>query len=657
LPVCSITGPASICAGGSATWCAPAGLSSYLWSTGATTRCVNLNTSGTYTVTITDANGCTSSCSQAFTVNAAPVCAITGPASVCAGGSATWCAPAGLSSYLWSTGATTRCINLNTSGTYTVTITDANGCTSTCSQAFTVNPLPVCSITGPASVCAGGSATWCAPAGLSSYLWSTGATTRCVNLNTSGTYTVTITDANGCTSTCSQTLTINQAPVCSISGPGLICAGSTASWCAPAGMSAYLWSTGATTRCVTLNTSGTYTVTITDANGCSSTCSSNLSVVTNPVPTITGNLSFCLGGSTTLSAPTGFAAYLWSNGATTRSITVTTAGTWTVTVTTADGCTGTGTATTTVVNPPTPIITGNRTFCTGSSTVLDAGAGYSSYLWSTGATTRTITVTTAATWTVTVTNAAGCSGTATATTVVNPRPTPSILGKGSFCVGSSRVLSANTTYSSYLWSTGATTSSITVTTGGTYTLTVTNAAGCTGQASVTVTANPKPTCSITGSLVISPGQFTSLCAPASMTAYLWNNGATTRCISVGKPGVYTVTITNSNGCTNSCSVTVVQGAKQGDGQLESDKLDVNIYPNPMNESATIEFINMGSTASGSILLFNVTGEKVMDVYKGEMAQGEIQTVTLDGTMLAPGVYICRVSVGDQILTRRIVINR
>ena len=102
---------------------------------------------------------------------------------------------------------------------------------------------------------------------------------------------------------------------------------------------------------------------------------------------------------------------------------------------------------------------------------------------------------------------------------------------------------------------------------------------------------------------------------------------------------------------------MVQGAKQGDGQLESDKLDVNIYPNPMNESATIEFINMGSTASGSILLFNVTGEKVMDVYKGEMAQGEIQTVTLDGTMLAPGVYICRVSVGDQILTRRIVINR
>ena len=128
---------------------------------------------------VTDGNGCENSASQRVTVNPLPVVSITpsGPTTFCAGrergpdGQ-----PAG-ASYLWSNGAMTRTITVSASGSYTVSVTDGNGCVNSASQGVTVNPLPVVSITpsGPTTFCAGGSVDLTAnPAG-ASYLWSNGA--------------------------------------------------------------------------------------------------------------------------------------------------------------------------------------------------------------------------------------------------------------------------------------------------------------------------------------------------------------------------------------------------------------------------------------------------------------------------------------------------
>ncbi len=134
-----------------------------------------------------------------------------GPTTFCAGGSVTLSAP-NAGSYAWSTGATSQAITVTTSGTYSVTVT--TGCrTATNTITVTVNPLPIVIVEMTASdICPNDSATLTAPAGMASYLWSTGATTRSIVVRGTGNYSVTITNAAGCSATSKTIETINAMP-------------------------------------------------------------------------------------------------------------------------------------------------------------------------------------------------------------------------------------------------------------------------------------------------------------------------------------------------------------------------------------------------------------------------------------------------------------
>ncbi len=172
----------------------------------------------TATITITPtAAGCIGdSYNITITVNPSPTAAITasGPTTFCQGGSVVLTSSAG-SSYLWNTGATTQSITVTTSGSYTVIVTDANGCSATSAPVVvTVNSLPIAAITaeGPTTFCQGGSVVLTSSSG-SSYLWSTGANTQSITVTTSGSYSVTVTDANGCTATSAATVvTVTPSP-------------------------------------------------------------------------------------------------------------------------------------------------------------------------------------------------------------------------------------------------------------------------------------------------------------------------------------------------------------------------------------------------------------------------------------------------------------
>jgi gliding motility-associated-like protein len=436
-------GPTTFCSGGSVNLTSSPGIT-YLWSNGATTQSINVTTSNSYTVKITNASGCQSAASAAtiVTVNALPATpTITagGPTTFCAGGSVTLTSSAGIS-YLWSNGATTASINVTTAGSYSVRVKNASGCQSAASVAtiVTVNTLPATpTITagGPTTFCAGGSVTLISSAG-STYLWSNGATTANINITTAGGYSVRVTNGNGCQSAPSVATMVNvnalpATPTITAGGPTTFCAGGNVTLTSSAGTS-YLWSNGATTQSINVTASGSYTVKVTNTSGCQSAASAATVVNVNALPTtptITagGPTTFCAGGSVTLTSSAG-TSYLWSNGASTSSINITTSGSYTVKVTNVSGCQSASSAATVVTAnslPATPTITasGPTTFCAGGSVTLTSSVS-STYLWSNGATTPSINVITAGNYTVQVTNANGCQSVVSAATVVTVNALP-----------------------------------------------------------------------------------------------------------------------------------------------------------------------------------------------------------------------------------------
>lgn len=550
---------ATICAGQSATLTATGGVS-YLWSTGATSASINPSPGSTtaYSVTATNADGCTASTRDTVTVNSIPSVGITagGPTTFCAGGSVTLTGTGG-TSYVWSTGATTTAISVNTSGTYRVTATNAAGCTASASVAVTVKTLPLASSTNAVS-CFSAPSTITASGG-GTYVWSTGATTASITQSpdSTTTYTVTVTNVAGCTASASGTITVSK-PSPATTNPA-VCAGTTATMTASGGTS-YIWSTGSTTDTIRSLTSGVYSVTATNALGCSATASGIITVNPLPAPTIDSPF-ICAGNVATINA-TGGVLYAWSSGQSTASITTVSAGTYTVTVTNFASCTASISTVVTAASLPIASAT-NGVICSGNPAVITASGG-GTYVWSTGAVSASISVASSGTYRVTATNSSGCSASASSTVTTASTPTPSISpATSSICLGGSATLTASGGVS-YLWSTGATTAAITVSPAATttYSVTVTNAGGCTASTSRTVTVNALPTPAVTNGTVCTGTPTTA----ATMTAtggisYVWSTGSTTDTIRTLTVGTYRVTATNASGCTASVSGTVGTAAK------------------------------------------------------------------------------------------------
>jgi len=484
-------------------------------------------------------------------------------------------------------------------------------------------------ISGQTQFCGSVAGVLFAGAGYESYLWSNGQTTASIQIQQAGSYTVTVSNALGCTASGSTTVQLSNIPTTTISGDTEICQGQSTSLDAGAGFSAYAWSNGQTTRNISVQNGGTYTVTITNANTCTNTATISVSVLNVPTPPISGALSFCPGGNTTLGAPTGFSAYQWSTNQTTENILVQVAGLYQLTVTNSQGCTASNTVTVSLLSSPVVNISGTQSFCEGASSVLNAGAGFASYLWSNTQSTQNITVTQGGTYTVTVVNAQGCAGTASQNITVHPNPVVSITGELNFCEGKSTQLSANQGFSAYVWNNGETTSAITVNSEGAYSTTVTSNFGCTNEASVNVTALENPVVDLGPDQVIIQGGQLVLNASGPGLSYLWSTGATTASIPVQLMGTYSVTVTDAAGCTDSDEISVEVTSDTNEPEAA---FKIEIFPNPTTDF--LQFRCLGFDVEG-LILEDINGRVLL---KNNHFLHKDSWQNLDITQLPVGTY-------------------
>ncbi len=526
-------------------------------------------------------------------------------------------------SYSWSgpgivSGGATATPVVNAAGTYTVTVTDPlnSGCPATATQTVSLNNTPPNLVVGSAqsitcivtslnlsanSTTPGATYSWAGPGIVS------GGTTGTPTVNVDGTYTVTITDpANGCTSTGTQVVNLNNTPPTVTAGATqtITCITPTATLSATASGVTYNWSgtgitAGGTTANPTVNAAGTYTVTVTDAiNGCTSTATQDvLSTISVPDATAgTPQTITCIVTSAPLSgnSTTSGVTYSWSGpGGFTSSLqnpNATTAGTYTVTVTDASGCTNTATQVVNANTTPPNVVTGSAQTLTCTTTSVNLNANSSTtgatYSWAgpsitSGGITATPSVGGAGTYTVTVTDPAnGC--TSTATQIVNSNTTPPTANAGTDNTFACNVSSLNLNGSgsssgvgySYSWSTsdgsivsGSNTLTPTISQAGTYTITVTNSAnGCTSSDVVVINPDVLPDASFTASpnSGVPPLTVDFTNNSTGSVSYLWNLGNGNTSLGTNPSEIYSATgsypVTlyayNSNGCVDSMTVTI-----------------------------------------------------------------------------------------------------
>ncbi|MDP2386708.1 MAG: PKD domain-containing protein [Bacteroidota bacterium] len=586
-------------ANGTATATAAGGTGGYTYAwtpaggTGATTIGV---VAGNYSVTVTDANNCTATGNTAIGITPGGTATISSVTQVsCNGGSdgsitVSMSATAATSySYTWTpSGGNAATASGLTTGTYTVNITDNFGCTATANAAVT-EPLPLTLTFVSTNVsCNGGndgtiSATVNGGTLSYNYVWSpfVGATANISSLPI-GTYSLTVTDAHGCTVTGTRTITeptlLTITPVvasshCNQSDGSISVTGS-----GGAGTYSFALNAGAFINPgdFTNLAAGTYTITIKDNNNCTQAYPVTITDLAGPVATITASTNvLCNGGcdgTATVNVVGGIGpyTYAWQNGSVTTSATNLCAGIYTVSATDQNGCVA---STGVTITEPTLLIAnasgvdpkcngGNNGTGTAGALGGTPGAGYS-YSWTTipAQLSANATGLSAGPYNVIVTDANGCTATTSINLVDPPALTASIttvnLSCFNQCIGSAAAIIGNATLPiQYTWTGGQTTQTASGLCAGSYTVNITDANNCTATSSTTITEPTQLVAAILTSGNESCFNTNDAFAQGSASGgtanytYTWSNsfvGANNINLDAG---TYTLTVTDNNGCTD-----------------------------------------------------------------------------------------------------------
>ena len=569
----------------------------YAWSNGRSGTPLTGLTAGIYAVTVTDSNGCTATTSAELTNIGTPIMAngiVSSP--LCPGGRGSiTVAPSGGTSttynMVWSTGANTTTISNLTSGNYTVTVSGTNGCSSSTTYTMAAAPTSIsvnATVTQPQ--CSNGKGNISiSPTGgtgpLYTAVWNNGQTGLRDTSLTVGTYSVIVSDQNSCLTSGSFTITALTAivPAGSITNP--ICTSSNGFiQMSPTGGRSpysYLWSTGSSTQTISGLAAGSYSVTVTDLNGCTAASTFSPSVYMRPltlsVSTIADTCSSSHGRATVSVSSSGNAlpyTYSWAAGMNTQTISNILNGSYVVSVTDANGCQNNITA---IVANATENININpyvfSPICTSHNGYIQltpaGGRAPYSYTWTGGSTASRLGDLVAGSYTATVTDYYGCSVSQSVPvyTYMRPMAVSASSSADTCAMGRGKTSVTVTTPTStapftYAWSSGATTSSVTGLGAHYYTVTVTDSCGCYATTGTSV-VNIGSAISIAGTVTqpicsTDPGAISIAISGGTSSQYAttWSNGSSGNSLTGLSGGNYTVTVNGTNACSATRSYSI-----------------------------------------------------------------------------------------------------
>ena len=468
----------------------------------------------------------------------------------------------GFFGYLWQDGSVEQTYVVDTTGLYWVQVFNAEGCSWTDSIFVTIEEyIPMESEMSDSTLACEGQEVTITIEMLNgvepySYEWlNLPDTTESITVIVDSTmfYYIIVTDDCGVTLMDSIKIVVVENPEIDLGNDTLICPDGSYNLHAGQGYFQYLWQDGSTDSVFNVTLPGTYWVEVTSNFGCTSRDSITIDLFP-PIPLDLGNDTIlCIGESVTFYAGSGLVDYLWQDNSSDSSYTAYNTGVYWVTVTDIYGCHATDSVYASFLPLPEIDIGNDTSFCPGEGIVLNAGSGYLSYLWQDNDTTQYYSVTQSGLYWVTAYNGCG-EDTDSIYIEVYPQPEPDLGPDTTICYGESILLNPGGSYVSYIWQDNSTLAFYTVTSSGTYSVTVENNYGCYGEDEVYINISTSQV-DLGGDNQMCEGETEVLDAGEGYVAYLWQDNTTEQTYTVSLPGTYSVIVEDEYGCETSDEVT------------------------------------------------------------------------------------------------------
>lgn len=628
----------------------------YEWDNGETDATASALSEGLHDVTVTDGYGC----QRIITVfvplvNEEIQTEIIGDSSICASGntSTILTADGDFDSYLWSNGEITKSIEVDMPGVYTLIVSDNGFCSGEANIEISTYNFDI-EILGNSVVCLGGGNTLTLEIEdeYESYSWSNLDNTPSIMIDQAGEYSVTVTNAEGCTAEDTLSVLAVAPPIGSSYGDSSICdfGNTSATIGINEDFASYHWSTGQTTQEIEVNSEGFYFVEFTDSLGCSNELS--IEVFLDSLELNLGeDVLFCKQNfdSLTLNPGEDFITYSWSDLSTNSTLTVYNDGLYSVEVSDDKGCIATDSIEIVLAPSPEPVIVGENSICKFGRTfaALSVLNTYSDYLWSNGDNFNNTEITSPGLSSVIVTDDNGCSA-MTYINITEEIDSVEILGPEFICSNNIDVIDIrpNREFESYIWSTGEISETISINYPGNYILEATNSNGCIAKDSIQIDLIEAPTMvDLPEFIEIEYGESTTL-KPIINSDHpfevMWVPSEYLSCETCISPFskpleniIYQITVENNYGCLDSAKIEI------------RVSIDKNIYyPNVIspNGDGTNDFFTLyGKPELGSILklqIFDRWGELVFENRNFDLNSEQLGwNGEFNGNFVNPGVFV------------------